>query len=148
MNDVTTQMPPAEQRVLADRRRSTCALRWPERRSGFDRRRSYAVTKLLRDNLTVVIVLIVALNVLNLIDLGMTTRALSLGALEGNPIMAAAFSNGWEVAAAFKIGMMALISGAILLMRRYRNVLRLALVGLAGYTILVVYHFVGAAAIG
>ncbi len=89
-----------------ERRVSPSALRWPERRTGFDRRAPQPITKALRDNLPVLVGLVVVLNVLNLVDFALTSRALAYGAAEANPIMNAIFLSGWENAALFKLGTM------------------------------------------
>ena len=132
------------ERRASDRRSAGAALTWPERRTGFDRRRRTFATGVLRDNSEALVVLVVVLNALNILDLALTAEVLSLGAAEANPIMAAAFAHGWETAALVKVGSMALISLAVLLMRRYRRVLQVALAGAALYAVLICYHLVGA----
>lgn len=130
-----------------ERRVSPSALRWPERRTGFDRRAPQTITKALRDNVPVLVGLVVVLNALNLVDFALTSRALAQGAAEANPIMNTIFLSGWENAALFKLGTMLAVSLAILLFRRYRMVLQVAVAGVTLYGAVVLYHLVGIAAL-
>ena len=134
-------------RSEVERRASPSALRWPERRTGFDRRSPQPVTKTLRDNRPVLVGLVVVLNVLNLVDFTLTSRALSSGAVEANPIMNTIFLSGWENAALFKLGTMIAVSLAILAFRRYRMVLQVAVAGVTLYAAVVLYHIVGIVAL-
>jgi hypothetical protein len=131
-----------------ERRGSAQSLRWPERRTGFDRRDSQSVTKALRDNVPLLVGLVIVLNVLNIIDFALTSRALELGALEANPVMDAIFMSGWQNAALFKIGSMVAVSATILALRRYRRVLQVAVAAVALYSAIVLYHLVGMTVLG
>ena len=51
-----------------ERRVKFVALRYPERRTGFDRRRSYPVLEFVRDSRVALLAVLVALNVLSLAD--------------------------------------------------------------------------------
>lgn len=130
-----------------ERRTSLTPFYYPERRTGFDRRRRHAVCRVLRDNFVLLGLLILTLNLLNLADLYLTTSAFGLGAIEGNPVMAAAFNVSWETAAVFKIAVMAAISAAILVFGRYRLVLQFALASAAAYAMLIGYHVLTHAAV-
>ena len=128
----------------ADERRSSIpSLCYPERRTGFDRRRNQVICELLRDNGLILALLILALNALNLADLYLTTSAFELGAIEGNPLMSLAFDASWETAAIFKIGVMISVTVAIWTFRSYRRVLQFALAAGVTYAALIVYHLVG-----
>jgi hypothetical protein len=135
-------------RSESERRSSPSAVRWPERRTGFDRRSDQPVTKFLRDNLHVLVGLVVVLNALNLLDFLLTNRALAGGALEANPIMNALFMSGWESAAIFKLGTMLAVSVAVIALRRYRRVLQVAVAGVVLYSAIVLYHVGGIALVG
>ena len=76
----------------ADRRKSPqFTLRWPERRTGFDRRESYPVLSMFRRGGVLLISVLLLLNVMGLIDLSLTSYELTLGAAEANPLMRMAF---------------------------------------------------------
>jgi hypothetical protein len=138
----------------ADRRRRGQRLRFPERRTGFDRRTCHLESGLLRareralhmyrDQAVCILVVLIAANVANILDLMLTQRALALGASEANPIMALLLVRDPFVAMAFKIGAGLLVTGAIWCMRRYRAVLVTSVGIAAGFAALIGYHAVGA----
>jgi len=131
-------------RRQADRRTARrFTLRWPERRTGFDRRRDYPVLRLLQDSGILLFSLLVLLNIMSLADLGLTTLSLTLGATEGNPVMRMAFDAGPGAVIALKVGVMGLVSAGIWWLRRYRRVLELSLASVGAYSALLVYHVVG-----
>ncbi len=133
----------------SDRRSSNKALYYPERRYGFDRRRPPRGTWRARyhawlehyrhDHDTVAAALLVFV-LLNLADLLLTIRALSMGAVEGNPIMAYLFAVDPTLAALFKVVVGAGIALAIWSARRYRRILETSLVIVAVMTVVLLYH--------
>lgn len=121
-------------------------LRWPERRTGLDRRRPpHPVLQVLSYHDRVFLLLIVFLNVLNVADLVLTSHELALGAAEANPFMRLAFETGPPAAITLKVGVVLGVSVAMWMMRRYAKVLQLALGATAVYSGLLVYHVVGLA---
>lgn len=117
-----------------ERRWSRGRFRVFERRHGFDRRRSdSAVSGLLatmRDSPGVLLAVLMATNVMNVLDLILTSRALKAGYAEGNPLMALLFSHAPVLAAGFKLVSVAAVSAAVWRMRRYRPMLKVALFAL------------------
>ncbi len=140
----------------ADRRRREVALRYPDRRRGFDRRRPspgtlrrayHDMLDEYRDRAEAVAAVLFVLVLLNITDMLLTSRALSMGAEELNPVMAWALGHDPALAAAIKIAMGAGAALVMWLLRRYRRVLELTLLLLAGFTALLVYQFVGLTAL-
>lgn len=133
-------------------RRRRRSFRWSERRSGFERRdgsprtwrRPYQALLLrLRDDAPLLAAFLIAINLLNLADFALTMVALGRGAEEANPVLRPLFAASPWAAAAFK---MLLGLGVSLLVwngRRYRKLLEVALLVLALYTLVIVYHFWG-----
>ncbi|MCH7585378.1 MAG: hypothetical protein IH941_09515 [Acidobacteria bacterium] len=79
---------------------------------------------------------------LNAVDLGMTYRLIDLGAVELNPIMAAALGAGWMWAIGLKGSITIGIAAGLWLGRRYR-IVRRAGVGFIGvFAVLVLYQLV------
>jgi len=131
----------AERRSGRDRRRERQrGFRWSERRSGFDERQRYPITGGLRDNLPVLVALLVALNVLNAFDLVMTYEALERGAVEGNPFMRIMLSGTPGLDIAFKVGTMAVVSTGVFFLRRYRWILAVAVAAMVLYAVVAIYH--------
>ncbi len=136
-----------ERRAAERRRRRRFVVR--ERRSGFDRRGpgssaiGGAFDRMLRamaDNDRILLLVLAHLAVLNVLDLLFTRRALGLGAVEANPIMAVLFAAGPAVAALMKLEMV-IIGGFVLWkLRRYRRALQFATFATAGYAALFGYH--------
>ena len=132
-----------------DRRASKVSLVFPERRRGFERRRPIEGTLRERyhrvldeyrhDPDTIAAALLVFV-VLNIADLLLTVRALSLGAVEGNPVMALLFEIDPAMAAVFKLAVGVGIALAIWSARRYRRMLEASLMLVAVMTLVLVYH--------
>jgi len=136
-------------RRCQERRSGGASLCWPERRTGFDRRRSYPVSGALRSNerwFALVLLLIVTLG---LADWALTWRALgSLGAQEANPFMRAAFDAGPAQALLLKVASLGVVIAGMWWLRRYRSIIVLAAATAAFHTALVAYHLAGAALLG
>ena len=139
---------PSERRGI-ERRRSRVSLAWPDRRTGFDRRTARAdsvrgryqrwLLAYRRNSRTLALVL-ATITALNVADLLLTQRALCLGAVEGNPIMAMLFDVDPWVAGATKIGVGLIVVGVLWALRRYRRALEFSIVALAGMGLVFVYH--------
>lgn len=133
------------ERRSADRRSGGVSLFWPERRTGFDRRRSYPVSGMLRSDerwFAAILILIVALGIM---DWAFTSRALaSLGAYEANPFMRAAFEAGPAQALVLKLASLGVVTGGMWWLRRYRSVIVLAAATAAFHIALIAYHIAGA----
>jgi hypothetical protein len=128
-----------EQRTI-ERRVVRAWFRYPERRTGFDRRTSGGAIAWYRDRPSVVALALAAVIALNVADFLLTVRALDRGAVEVNPIMAALFDIDPAVAGAVKL---LLGTGVVLViwqMRRYRRILELSLIALAGFTVVLAYQ--------
>ncbi|MGV8082785.1 MAG: DUF5658 family protein [Coriobacteriia bacterium] len=135
---------PSPDRRSRDRRKSRYfAVRWPERRSGFDRRDSPSYLATLRTNPAALFVILLLLNLMNFADLLLTQYALALGAHEGNPVMRLAFDAGDSVALLAKVGGMLLLSLAVWQFRRYMRILDLALAAMLLYAGVIAYHLIG-----
>ena len=132
-----------------DRRSRNGTFYYPERRYGFERRRPPEGTWSARyhswletfrhDHDTIAVVLLVFV-LLNLADLLLTVRALSMGAVEGNPIMAYLFAVDPVLASVFKISVGAGIAIAVWSARRYRRILETSLLMVAVMTAVLFYH--------
>lgn len=132
-----------------EERRSEKRFHLPERRTGFDRRRRYPFTGALRDDARLLLGVLVAINVLSALDFALTYLQLQAGTIvEGNLLLAGLFAQGPFQAWLFKTVVML---GVTLLMwrsRQHRSVLLLAIVTLAGYFALIIYHLLGMTATG
>jgi hypothetical protein len=132
-----------------DRRVRNGSFHVPERRLGFDRRRPPRDTwhgryhefldRYRGDTDTVAAVLLVFV-VLNVADLLLTVRALSMGATELNPVMAWLFALDPTLAALFKLSMWVAIALAVWAARRYRLILETSLFLVAVMTVVLLYH--------
>lgn len=134
-----------------DRRRSRISLVWPDRRTGFDRREPQlgSLRARYRDwllayrrnqrTLALVLAIITALNVA---DLVLTQRALGLGAVEGNPLMAVLFEADPVMAGVMKIGVGLVVVGLLWALRRYRRALEFSIIALVGMGLVFVYHLI------
>ena len=121
-----------------------------ERRTGFDRRRPRRATAVggavdaslvyLRDNASVVIAVLLTANLLSILDLVFTLRALQNGAVEANPLMKALLAWDPAVAGGVKVGIIMALSLLIWKMRRYRLVLQVAVFALVVYAAIIAYH--------
>jgi len=136
----------ASERRQADRRSAhQVTLRWPERRTGFDRREAYPVLRMLRSSGALLLSVLVLLNIMSLIDLSLTSYELALGVAEGNPVMRMAFDAGPAAVIAVKVGVMLLVSAVIWWLRRYRRILQLSVASVGAYAALLIYHVAGLA---
>lgn len=139
------------ERRAVDRRVSRVAVRWPDRRSGFERRDTPSwwrrlVLAYARRPLAVGLVL-GALVLLNAADLWLTVRALDRGAIEVNPVMRVMLETRPLTAAVFKLSVGFGVAAVLWRLRRYRRILEVSLVLLAGFVVLTGYHLVGAVAL-
>lgn len=132
---------------MSQERRRRAVARLLERRRGFDRRASASplVRALiaLRDVPGVLMLLLAAINVLNVMDLALTVEALKQGNAEANPVMAALFAQGPAPAAFFKILCVAAVSLAVWRLRSYRRVLQVAVSAFALYVGVMLFHIYG-----
>jgi hypothetical protein len=142
----------AERRNGTDRRVSHVSLRYPERRSGFDRRAPQggktrlAWTRMLdsyRRRPAVIAFVLAAIIVANAADFTATLVALRIGAREVNPVMAHLLRIDPVLAGAFKLLVAAGVAGAMWVLRRHRRVLEASLLVLAAMAGLLVYHALG-----
>ena len=142
---------PAEERRRGDRRRSRVSLVWPDRRSGFDRReprvgslraiyRSWLLAY--RKNQRSLALVLAIITALNIADLLLTQRALGLGAVEGNPLMAVLFEVDPFLAGALKIGVGLVVVGLLWALRRYRRALEFSIIALVGMGLVFAYHLI------
>lgn len=137
-----------DQRSGRDRRRRF-STRYPERRSGFDRRDANgrglgaayhrALRRIGRDSVTFWTVL-ATIVVFNFLDLMLTLRALDRGAHEANPVMRALFWSHPMTATLVKLGVVAAVVLLLQRLRRYRDALSFAVILLVGFTALMLYH--------
>jgi hypothetical protein len=136
-------------RRASDRRRRSI-LRYPERRTGFDRREGgpgfrRATDRILmgldRSSFGLAAVLVLT-NVLNITDLALTFRLLGKGAEEANPIMLGVLGLGPVAAFVIKVAALGLVTLAIWKMRRYRSILALSLVALGAFVVLIGYELI------
>lgn len=132
----------------ADRRAANSTFHYPERRTGFDRRRLSDPVRVLRERPAALLALLLVLNLLSLADLLLTSRAMSYGAIEANMLMGSLFGTSLAAATGFKVAAMLAVSVLIWVSRRYRLVLLTAVGAVAVYALLMVYHLSGLAAIG
>ena len=143
--DATPQLP--ERRV--DRRAGASRFHFPERRTGFDRRRRYAITGFLRDRPHLLALLLIGVNVLSAVDFALTYLQLQAGvAVEGNPILAELFEQSAGRAWAFKTAVVLAVTLSMWLGRKHRAVLWAAAATFVLYALLVVYHVIGMRAVG
>lgn len=129
-----------------------------ERRSGFDRRDMAAAGPVsmafesvltgLRDSLGTLWVLLVTVNALNLADFALTLNVLALGGGEANPIMRSLFALNPVYAGAFKVIAVLLCTWVVWRFRRFRTALGAALVMVAIFAVVFLYHIIGLAAFG
>lgn len=128
------------ERRASERRTSRAMFRVPDRRTGFDRRASGGVITWYRDHPGAIVATLVGVMVLNLSDLLLTLRALERGAREANPVMAALFNIGPAVAGTAKLLIGLGVVFIIWRMRRYRRILEVSLVALAGFAAVLAYQ--------
>lgn len=132
-----------------ERRQDHTAFFFPERRTGFDRRRSDqsawkqhydASLRRLRDSPTMFPLVLATIIVLNYVDYMLTVRVLQAGGAELNPLMALLFETDPVIAAVAKFGSVGAVVLVLLLLRRYRRTLEASLVLLLGFSALTFYH--------
>ena len=129
-----------------DRRARVISLRYPERRSGFDRRVSSRYQIALdgfRSNQLAIAGVVSLVLLLNAMDLALTVQALSRGATEVNPFMAWLFDLDLLVASTFKLGLGLAVALTLWRLRRYRRILELSLVLAGAFVLVLAYHFAG-----
>lgn len=126
-----------------DRRLSRPTICYPDRRSGFDRRRQKGLLGALRDSPGALLTLLIGLNALSAADWALTTRALAHGALEANMVLDSLIAIDPIAAAAFKAACVLAVTAAIWLARRYRLILATAVGAIGIYGALMLYHFAG-----
>ncbi|MFH1834195.1 MAG: DUF5658 family protein, partial [bacterium] len=141
-----------------DRRRRRLSFVLRERRSGFERRGaaragSFAIAFQnvltgLRDHPRTLRVLLVSVNVLNLADFLLTLSVLASGGEEANPIMRSLFALNPVYAGMFKITAVLLTTWLVWRCRRFRTALEAAVLMVAIFAGVFLYHIVGAAAFG
>ncbi|NLE22791.1 MAG: hypothetical protein GX624_08445 [Actinobacteria bacterium] len=140
-------------RTPGPERRRERRLRVQERRSGFDRRRNVCRSPVLaaletpalrlRDQPVLFLELLIMINLLSVLDLLITLIVLEMGAAELNPLMAYLIDAGPVQAAGVKIGVVALATLGLWLLRRYRAALTTAVILFAAYASLVIFELVG-----
>lgn len=132
-----------------DRRVRRSRFRFPERRSGFDRRLVeqpgwrgvwHASMRKYRDNRTSFLLVLATIIVFNYVDYLLTVRVLRAGGAELNPVMARLFEISPVVAAAAKMGIVGAAVLVLMLLRRYRRTLEASLILLMAFTALMFYH--------
>jgi len=143
----------SDRRDTSDRRASSVTFRYPERRTGFDRRlecvpgslshRYSTLVRSLADGGTALLVVLVLFNILNVTDALMTASILEAGGAEANPVMRQLYGAGVWQAVAFKVAIGAAMTATIWSLRRYRRIVEIALVILAVFTAVVLYEIVG-----
>ena len=132
-----------------ERRLHRTPLHFPERRTGFDRRRRPGWRGRYQSDLRryaerprTILLVLATIVVFNFMDLVLTLRVLDAGGTELNPLMASLFSIGPHAAAVVKLG---LVGGAVLVLlalRRYRRALELSLLVLVAFSLLMIYHVI------
>lgn len=128
-----------EQRT-AERRAGRARFRYPERRTGFDRRTSGDAIAWYRDHPPAVALALAAVLALNLADFLFTVRALDRGAVEVNPLMASLFAVDPALAGIVKLLLGFGVVLVIWYMRRYRRILQVSLIALGGFTLVLAYQ--------
>jgi hypothetical protein len=131
-----------------ERRQNRASFQYPERRTGFDRRRPSDPLRLLRERPVILLALLVGLNLLSAADWALTMVSLSHGALEANAVMNALIFANPVAAGAFKAIAMLGVTLLIWRSRRYRPILVTALGAVGVYAALMLYHAAGLASIG
>lgn len=134
---------------VGDRRVRRTPFHFPERRTGFDRRRPKAkgwrgyyddTLRSYRANETRFLLVLATIVVFNYVDYLLTVRVLRAGGAELNPLMAWAFEIGPTFAAIAKLGTVGVAVVVLLMLRRYRRTLEASIVLLVIYTALMFYH--------
>ena len=132
-----------------DRRVRNGSFHVPERRLGFDRRRPprgswrgryHGFLDRYRGDTDAIAAVLLVFVVLNIADLLLTVRALSMGATELNPVMAWLFELDPTLAALFKLAVGMAIALAVWAARRYRLILETSLLLVTVMTVVLIYH--------
>ena len=132
-----------------DRRDGASGFHFPERRTGFDRRRDYAITGFLRDRPHMLAVVLIAINALSAVDFAFTYVQIQAGvSVEGNPLLAEMFAQSVGRAWLFKTVMVGVVTLAMWMGRRHRSILAVAAGTLVFYALLIAYHLIGMRATG
>ena len=129
-----------DRRAGPDRRSGRIAMRFPDRRSGFDRRTDGGVLAWYRNRPGMIGLVLAAIILLNGADYFLTIIALDRGAQEANPIMRTLFDHHYVTAGIFKLALAAAAVGIIWRLRRYRRILGVSLIAAGGFGILLVYQ--------
>lgn len=145
-------------RRTQDRRRRRLSFVLCERRSGFDRRADSrggtsavgleGLLRGLRDRPRRVTLILVAVNVLNLADFLLTLNVLAMGGGEANPLMRSLFAAHPLYAGTFKMLAVFAVSLVIWRCRRFRSALQAALIVLAVFSLVFIYHILGLTLLG
>jgi Domain of unknown function (DUF5658) len=123
---------------VADRRTAPRTLRYPERRTGFDRREA-SWLGVLRANERLVLVFLGLFVVMSAMDWALTLHALGNGAIEANPVIAALLGHRLS-ALFFKMGVTVVVALLFWKNRKYKHVLATLVAVVVGYAMLMVYH--------
>jgi hypothetical protein len=142
---VKMECPVLVERRKGERRKKRSFFYYPERRTGFDRRRDknsflYLVEYFLSRQSSVFLALILFLNLANLFDLYLTKISLEFGFKEANLILNWLILRSLPAAVIFKIGIIAGVSYLMWRFRQYRYVVRLALFTVAMFLALLLYE--------
>jgi hypothetical protein len=139
-----------DRRTQRDRRSRRTAARFPERRTGFDRRTDPSAGRVrvaylewirrLSQSPERAAVLMISIVALNVADVAFTFRALDRGLQEVNPVMAGLLDAGHGVAAFVKIGVSVALASAGWWFRRFRRVIEVGLLVAALMSLVVLYH--------
>ncbi|MDH3606868.1 MAG: DUF5658 family protein [Acidimicrobiia bacterium] len=127
------------ERRWTDRRSRRAQFRYPERRTGFDRR-SFGRMAWYRDRPLLIAGVLAVVVALNIADLVLPRHILARGGIEANPIMSALFEADPAAAAVFKMAVTVGVAATIWAMRRYRKILQVSLTALAAYGLLITYQ--------
>lgn len=142
------------ERRRGDRRQRRFSFVLHERRSGFDRRapgpearRSSALYRQLllglRDRPRLLVLMLLLVNVLNLADFFLTLNVLGKGGREVNPILRPLFDADPLYAAGFKVVAVLLTTLVVWRCRRFRSGLEAALLMVAVFGAVLLYHMYG-----
>ena len=138
----------ADELRAAERRCRRASLRFPDRRTGFDRRLPNDPVRTLRDQPAILFGLLAALNLLSIVDWVLTSHELTFGAREANLFIQTLLNASPWLVIAFKVVWMLCLSGLIWKARRYRLVLLTAVGAVGAYAVLMLYHVAGIVSIG
>lgn len=134
-----------DNRISGERRQARRFVVW-ERRTGFDRRAdAEGGLRTLSERPEVLLVLLAAVNVMNVLDQLATQRALAAGFTEGNPVMASLIAYDPRVAFLFKILAVLGVSVGVWSLRRYRLILQVGVLMFGVFAGVLLVHFYGSA---